>query len=129
APPAEVEAGGNYREDAGSVNRIRDQVRAIRHEHADGDLDGAIVDPALEPIDDEAEHQADADSASDEIAEAEEHERGGRNLSPGEQQHAHLDGEQAGRVVDQALAFEDVHDAAWEPHVPGDRGRGDGVGG
>ena len=40
-----------------------------------------------------------------------------------------LKSEQAGGVVDEALAFEDVDDAAGQPDAPGDGSGGDGVGG
>ena len=53
----------------------------------------------------------------------------GRRAAYGPDGGGELKSEQAGGVVDEALAFEDVDDAAGQPDAPGDGGGGDGVGG
>lgn len=82
---------------------------------------------ALEPLHDEGQHEADDDSADAEVGEAEHSVEDGERLLVHDRHDPELQGEQAGGVVHQALAFDDVRGAACNAEPPGDRRRGDGV--
>ena len=68
-------------------------------------------------------------AAGDEPGEGQDTARQGGRTPMHDDGGGELKSEQAGSVVDEALAFEDVDDAGGQSDATGDGGSGDGVGG
>jgi len=63
AAPAEKQSAGDNRQHAGSMRGIRRQIDRLGNQNAEDDLDGAIVDPAFDKVDDPADQQAECYAA------------------------------------------------------------------
>ena len=110
------------------MDLVGDQVGGIGHEDADGDLDGAVVDAAFEQVNDPAYEQSDADAGDDQPEQGQHPLQRTGYSAADDDGDGELQGEEASGVVDQALAFEHVNDAAGKPDALGDGGCGNGVG-
>ena len=109
------------------MNLLRREISGIGDQDAERDLDRAIVDPALDVVDDPADEQAQCNAAGGEPGEGQDAARHSRHLLVDHNGGGELKSEQAGSVVDEALSFENVHDAARQPDAPGDGSGGNGV--
>ena len=125
---AHVEADRDRGGDAGEAELLGRQVGGVAAHERDRDLDRRIVEALAHLGDHPADGEADRGAAEAGVDEL-------RTGLPGAEaagEHGRdrdLVGDQRGRVVDQRLALDDRHDAARDAEAPGDRGRGDGVGG
>ena len=81
-------------------------VRDVRGDHGDHGLDEEVVEPPVDLGDDPADHEAKRDPAERDERELAEGMRRGE-LTTGDGGEGDLKRDQAGRVVDQALALED----------------------
>src|ERR1700761_8761761 len=93
------------------MNLFRREIKHVGRENAEGDLDGGIFQPALNLLDDPAKHEADEDSPDGEPEKLQETFRDGGNAFLDDDFAGKLESQQASGVVDEALAFKDVHDA------------------
>src|SRR5437879_5045724 len=66
ALPAQVESGRDDREDSGGAQLLTGEIGGVGDEDADGELDRRVVDLHLDPFDDAADHEPDADPAGGE---------------------------------------------------------------
>src|ERR1700687_4523265 len=62
---AEVQAASDDREDSGGAHGFGSEIGGIGRKDADDDLDGGVVDAALEPFDDQAKQIADGEAGGD----------------------------------------------------------------
>ena len=124
-PPAEVDAGGDRRQHAREAQLVRGNEGRVGREQRDRDLGRRVVDPAPDLRDHEAHRQPDRDPAGRRAHELEP--RVERREAPTHRSgHGHPVGDQRGRVVDEALALDDVDEPARRADLAHDRGRGDG---
>src|SRR5262249_29605938 len=89
----------------------------------------AVVEVTLDALDKESDEEADGESTADKPCETDRSLGDRRSFAAHHHGHAKFEGEQAGGVVDEAFAFEDVDDGLREAEILGDGGGGDGVGG
>lgn len=108
---SEIEAAGYDRENAGSVHRLCGQIGGVGNHDAENDFDGAIVEIALDALDDEGDEKTDGQADDDKVGEAEETCGDGRSFSLDDHGNAKFQGQQSGGVVDQAFPFDHVDDA------------------
>src|SRR6202022_28757 len=104
------------------------KVRGIGNENADGNFDGGVVDRELELLDDEADRETDDDSTDAEVRETEDAVEEGKGLVADNRRDPELQREEAGGIVHEALAFDDVDDPARNAEPPRNRRRRDRVG-
>src|SRR6266478_3361605 len=126
---AEVQAASDDGQNSGSANGFGREVSGVGREDADHDFDGAVIDAALEPFHNQTEDQADTETDGNQIGEAQSALRDGRGAALDDHGDGEFESEEAGGIVDEAFAFEDVHDPLRQAEALGDGGGGDGVGG
>jgi hypothetical protein len=126
----DVQPHRDDREDTRSEQVLGDRVSAERSEQPErADHDG-VADAHAQLVQDDAEHETDGHTDPDRHQELPDAapDRDGR---AGEDRGEHAVQRQRGRVVDEALAREHGHDAAWQPEPTADSrsrhrvGRGD----
>ena len=103
------------------------KVRGVRDHDAEDDFDGAVVEIALDALDDDSDEETDGDTDGDEVAQAEKAPDYRGSLPLNHHGDAELESEETGGVIDQTFAFQDVDDARGETYAPGDGGGGYGV--
>src|SRR5579862_3640980 len=113
-------------EDSGGVDGLRGEIGGIRDEDADGDFDRAVVDAALEVVDDPSDDEADHDASGGEPNKSKHASGHGGDAVVNEDADGELESEETGGVVDEAFAFEDVDDAFGQSDAAGDGSGGDG---
>jgi hypothetical protein len=126
--PAEVKAGSYDGENSGRVEGFGGEVGGVRNEKADGDFDRAVVNLVFEPFDEAGDDQADGDAGSHEIGEASDRGQNCGILAVDDHGGGEFESEEAGGIVEEAFAFENVHDAFGKADAFRDGGGGDSVG-
>ena len=96
------------------MDRVRPNVCGVWHHQRDGDFDRPIIDPALDPCGRQRDGGAGAETNGDKIREAQQACFEGRRHSSDHQRDAELEGQQSGRIIHQALAFEQIDDPPRE---------------
>src|SRR5271165_6926830 len=111
------------------MNGLRGQVGCVGNQDADGDFNRTIVNPAFEVVDKPADSQANGDAAGGEPRQRQQTSGDGGDALVNENADGEFKGQQSGRVIDEALAFEDVDDAAAKSEAPRNGSRSDRVSG
>jgi len=105
------------------VQCLSRQVRRVGNQQADGNFNRAVIDAMFEPFHNAAQHQTDDHADAHQIRKASERRKNGGIFSGNHHRSCELKGEQAGGIVYQALAFEDVHNPLREADAFGNPGR------
>ena len=108
--PAEIDAAADHGEHAGGTDLVGRDERPVGGEERDRHRGDRVADPAADLGDDVADGEPDRDPAGDRAEEL-EHRARGRDALPHGRRDRDLVGDQGRRVVDQALALEDVDDS------------------
>jgi hypothetical protein len=87
------------------------EVGDVGNHDAENDFDGAVVEIPLDLLNDDGDNQADGHADADEISQAKETFSKRGSLAADHHGNAEFQSEQAGGIIDQAFAFEDVDDA------------------
>ena len=77
----EIESGRDDGQHARSMNRFRRQIRRVRNQKTDGDLDWSIVNPMFKPFHDPCQDQAASKAREGEIDKAQQAGPDGRVLT------------------------------------------------
>jgi len=122
--PAHVDPHGDRRENPGDPESLGGQVAEVPAEQGNRDLDRWVVELPPQPADQVADREPDRDPAHDV-----QHEAAGCGREREAPGHDRRDGEpvrdQRGAVVDEALAFDQRDQPAWQAEPQRDRrGRG-----
>ncbi len=123
----EVEPGGDHGEHPGEAELVGRDERTIGAEQRDRELRVDVVDPLADLSDHPPDGEADRDAARD-VDEELDCGPAGRDALADRRRHRDLVGDEGARVVDEALALDDVDQAARSADPPHDCGRGDRVG-
>ncbi len=127
AAAAEQQPRGDDGEHAGALHLLGEHVGEVGGEQRQQQLQPDVVQPAAHRQHQERDDRADPDAAGHREPEAlQGGPRSRRAAADGLQRDAEQ--HQRGRVVDQALALDDVHDRAGRAEPPEDPGGGDRVG-
>src|SRR6267143_6308548 len=126
---AEIESRGDYRQYARSMNAHGSQISNIGRENTKCDLDWTVVDSMFDKVYDLADHQSDQNANGDQVSQAQQHECERRSLAANQQRDSEFEREQGGGIVDQALAFQNVHNPFGQSDALGDGGGGNVIGG
>src|SRR5581483_5692611 len=124
---AEVKPTGDHGQHPGGANRIGGQIGHVGRQYAERDFDGSVIDAVFDLVDDFSNQKSEHDSNGNEIGKAEQAGGEGRVLASHEQSEAKFEGQERAGIVDQALAFKDVHDAFGQSDALGNGGGGDRV--
>src|ERR1700756_2429986 len=125
----EIQSRGDYRQHARSMNALGSQISNVGRENTKCDLDWTIVDPMFDKVHDLADHQSDQNAHSDQVSQAQQPECESRCLTANQQRDPEFECKQGGGIVDQALAFQNVHNPFGQSDALGDGGSGNGIGG
>ncbi len=110
------------------MNALGSEISNVGGENTKCDLDWTVVDPMFDKVHDLADHQSDQKAHSDQIRQAQQPECESRCLTANQQRNPKFERKQGGGIVDQALAFQNVHNPFGQSDALGDRGSGNGIG-
>ena len=126
---AEIQSTDHYREHAGGTQSVRCQVGSVGNQDADGDFDRTIVNTTFDPVHDPACNQAYGHTGNDQVSQASDAACDGRSFVAQYDGDAEFQGQEAGGVVHQALALDQVGDSPGDADALRYRRGCDGIGG